>query len=212
MSRPYGIQIVGDYAYVSVSPGFLDGDGGISIVNIADPLNPTIEGSTTSVTGQGGVRQLQVVGDYAYVPSLGDVSNLCVIDVTDKTNPVEVGCVVDSSALNQAFCVRVLGDYAYVGLRDTKTLTVVNIADPTNPTIVSSMSSNWYIDTLEIFDGEIYATQAYNTLGLAKLSLDDPTNPVEIDSVTLPQAPQGIAIKDGYVYVPSYNSHTVNQG
>jgi hypothetical protein len=150
--RATEVEMAGDWAFVATDSGE-EGEGGVVIVNIADPAKPFIESRWTAEMG--GLRDgsygdvdLSPDGNIAVLTNAhcgtcaeGEVAWAVLIDVTDKAKPKLLGKVVDDATI----------DYVHTATLDNKTLylnpqvaafypqpgnahiTVVDVSDPANP-------------------------------------------------------------------------------
>ncbi|MCJ7726643.1 MAG: beta-propeller domain-containing protein, partial [Acidimicrobiia bacterium] len=110
---------------------------------------------------------------------------------------VEVGSVGEMGKGERIYSVRFIGDAAYVvTFRQTDPLYVVDLSDPTRPTVAGELKIPGYSAYLHpLGDGRLLgigqdATDEGRTLG-AKVSLfdvSDPSDPKEVDSFTLPDS------------------------
>jgi len=98
--------VIGGLAYVVSTNGALPG---LFIIDVSDPLNPTLVSATG--TGAGGF-DVQVVGSYAYIVTRGSSpgDGLRVLDVSNPVTPVDVG----GYDLPHAESLAVAYPYAYV--------------------------------------------------------------------------------------------------
>jgi len=94
----YGVEVVGNYAYVA------DYSAGLQIIDVSDPANPTLAGSYNTPGSSFGVT---VSGNYAYV---ANSPTLQIIDISNPANPVYAGSYNTGGALK----VTVSGNYANV--------------------------------------------------------------------------------------------------
>jgi hypothetical protein len=111
----------------------------LHVIDISNPVNPSIVGSVASSTALDDVWSVYVSGKYAYVASESDDS-LRIIDISDPTTPSIVGGVKDATNLNGARSVYVSGKYAYVAARDDDSIRIIDISSSTNPTMVGGVS------------------------------------------------------------------------
>jgi hypothetical protein len=138
-----------------------------------------------------------VQGDYVYV---GGGGKLYIVNVQDKTNPV----VVSSFwiATDPIVDVAVQGNYAYVAELSadptgSSALDIVDISDPTDPTIVGT-----YVGTVKTVTVSGY--YAYLTSGMDFIILDihDPAKPSVVkDYFWDTAAANHVLVKDNYAYV-----------
>ena len=128
----YDVTVIGSIAYVAVAAVAAESQGGLVIVNVANPDNPVVLGQLT-VKGRRayGVR---VIGQSAYMANGYD--GLQIVDVSNPGAPRQLGTVGFTSAFAQAYDVEVVGSMAYVasGLGG---LQGVNIATPSSPSVIS---------------------------------------------------------------------------
>ncbi len=160
------VNIVGNDAFVvakneNASPSSNDNGTGdsLTVVDISTPTSPTVVGSalrdTTNLFGAYGVAVSSIGGtQYAFVASQGLLqsqptapdTNPGQFSVIDLSTMTIVGHVSDptsgpfSNALQHATAVSVQGTFAYVTAFYGKQLTVIDISNPDNPSIVGSDS------------------------------------------------------------------------
>jgi choice-of-anchor B domain-containing protein len=116
--------VIGNYAYVGT-----EGGGGIQIVDISDPTNPTLVATYTDTVG----ASHNIFGDPSrnllFVVGGSGVGGLQVLDVTVPTAPVEIG-----SWQNQYIHdMSIEGDLAYVSLISANRFRILDLTDPANP-------------------------------------------------------------------------------
>ncbi|NCS55322.1 MAG: hypothetical protein GPJ23_25185 [Microcystis aeruginosa G13-05] len=130
----FGVQIVGNYAYVAASWSV-----GLQIIDISNPAAPNFKGNyntsgdavAPTLKGNyntpGTAVDVQVVGNYAYVAdwALG----LQIIDISNPAAPNLKGNYNTSGA---AADVQVVGNYAYVADYEGG-LQILDVSDFTNP-------------------------------------------------------------------------------
>ncbi len=97
--------------------------------------------------------------------------------------------------------VAVRGDYAYIG--DEKTFTIVDVSNPTSPTVVGKTPP---IPTPgDVKDIAIHSDYAYVVTGrdtkLRVIDVSDPTAPAEIGSHQTPWWATEVDVSEGYAYV-----------
>ena len=98
-----------------------DGDGGLRIINIANPYSPFETGYCNT---PGEARGVAVSGIFAYVAAKD--TGLRIINITDTSSPFEAGYC---DTPGEAYGVAVSGDYAYVA-DGTRGLQIVYIGQP----------------------------------------------------------------------------------
>ena len=199
--------VSGRYAYVTS-----DTEPRLSIIDIADPTNPFIVGSTSTDSLLDDIDQVVVVGNYAYVTA-GTADNLAVIDVSDPSNPTVVAAVGDSSTMNRPRGLYIKGHYAYIAVHSSGRLVIVDIADPLNPIIVGSVggTASDLRNARDVYAVGKYAFLPCQTIGaegskpcLTSVDISDPTNPLIVSKLSLDNATgtgREIHIVGRYAYV-----------
>ena len=176
IAAPNEVELAGDWAFVSTDDPDEDGpkQGGLVIVNIADPTRPFVEGRWNSATG--GVRDgsygdvdLSPDGNLAVLTNAhcsecaeGEVPWVVLIDVSDKANPELVGKIIDDETM----------DYVHTSTLDNKMLY-------TNPQVAAffPQPGNAHITAFDI---------------------SDPSNPVKVGTISGPDSEAGLA-HDSYI-------------
>lgn len=127
-----GVTVEGGYAYLMTHYG------GLVIVDVSDPLNPTFVGRL-SLAGTGNEHwQAEIRGNYAFLASR---SGLVVVNITDRSNPVLVRELGLGGGTPQDIVLD--GNYAYI-VRRSAGFSIVDISDPVNPVEVAEVTSNYY--------------------------------------------------------------------
>jgi len=170
LDKPESVHVRGKYAYVAAETA-----NTLCVIDISNPTSPSIIGSVTNAN-LGSPESLYVCGKYAYVA--GEVGNcLSVVNISTPTAPSYVTTLTDSTYLYNPETVYVSGKYAYVVGHGDKNdeaytgdyLTIVDISDPTSPTIAGSIagSGNLEIPYAVSVSGKYayVASQGSNTSG-----------------------------------------------
>lgn len=122
----------GEQAYVG------DARGNFHVINIFNPLNPSVQGGLTLADGTASGYDIFKKGNYIYLAN--GSQGLCVIDVSTPQSPRQTGRLTLDDA---AYDCKVDGNYAYVAyswggfvkvdVSDSgKPVAVANLADPSN--------------------------------------------------------------------------------
>jgi hypothetical protein len=241
------VNIFGGYAYVvsknrngpSGSKSNDDGTGnGLTILDIAtNPTQPIIVGSIRDPINLFGAYGIGVSGSYAYVAAQGCLSgqpcpnqnvgdSFVVVNISDPFHPAIVATIKNSSlpspwtgsgALKHATAVAIDGHYAYVTASYSNRLTVIDIANPLNPTIVSSIQDNAKLGfdvDVAVANGYAYvADQGTATGRVAVVDVHDPANPQIVGVVPstggMLNGGYRIRLRGNFAYVSAVNSHAV---
>jgi len=102
---------------------------------------------------------------------------------------------------NSGLAVHVSGNYAYVS---DGNLQVIDIADPTNPTIVGSADTPDRAYGVYVSDN--YAYVADYESGLQVIDVSDPTNPTIVGSADTPGYARDVYVSGNYAYVADGDS------
>lgn len=164
-----------------------------AVVNAQDPSAPFVQGSV-----EPGAQPLQVAvkGDYAYTVSI--YKGLQVFDVSNPSTPVLVG---QTPGKYDAYSLAIVGDYAYV---QAGSLNIVDIFDPTSPTVVLTGwggmgGSGFEVTGLAAGDSTLY-TGGDLLGGVRSCDIWVPTSPTALQVLPLPQLPQAVAVEGNHAY------------
>ena len=195
---PRGTDLVleGDLAFVSSQAS--DGSGGLRIIDISNPYDPSLLGHLACPGSQNDVA---IAGDIAILgmhqafeaPGCTDHprGGLRLVDVSDPTEPAEISFLhIPNSGVHT---LTVVGDtglvYASPGgiglsVRDLET-TIIDISDPLNPTIVGTFLPP---GTTGCHDVTVVGDRAYCAAADATQIWDisDPVAPVVITAIVNP--------------------------
>lgn len=120
------VKVVGAIAYViDQSEHSL---GGLVLVNVSNPSNPT---ELSSYRDGGWPQRVDVAGGFAYIADA--FYGLEVINVSDPMNPTKVGEYVGSG---EVYDVQVVDNIAFIADWNNG-LVVLNVSDPSNPVYLS---------------------------------------------------------------------------
>lgn len=222
-----GVAVSGTTAYVA------DYGGGLQIIDVADPKNPSVIGSLDT---PGGAKEISLAGTKVYVVYKG----LQIIDVSRPQAPVMMG---SADIPGRAEGIAVAGDIAYVA-DPWYGLHLIDVSRPESPEIITSVSTpgNTYGvavagHTAYVADGDkglqivdvadpknpriVGSALMGNAIGIAVIQdtayvtdnsrgclqvvdVSNPTHPVIIKSVDTPGAAHSITVADNTAYVLDY--------
>ena len=220
------VEVVGDYAYVSVGPR-------LAVLDISDPHAPILLGQTEALPDD--VWALAVAGDYAYVTALG--GGMRVVDIGDPNDPhivntvatsiwargmavsggylyladgdegMQVYVLTDPSAPQWLACARVSptsvtvcveGDYAYLG-HISRGLRIIDVSDPAFPQRLGR-SAGFVEWDVAVSGG--YAFVAGGDDGLLVFDVGDPNDPrLVYEDGGFYELATGVALAGSYVYL-----------
>jgi hypothetical protein len=167
------IQKVGNIAYIA------DGDSGLVLINIANPLNPNLLGTYNTL---GYANYVTVVNNIAYVAE-GDFGDgyrgLQIIDVSNSHNPVLISSI---DTVGLANSVAVEGNTAYVDNRAAG-LQIIDVSNLQNPILLGSYDTPGSSLHVAVRDSIAYLTfLSTNTSGLLIIDATNPLNPTLMGS------------------------------
>ncbi|MEO0227929.1 MAG: T9SS type A sorting domain-containing protein [candidate division WOR-3 bacterium] len=167
------------------------GSGGLTVVNIANTSNPYVV--ATDTTGE--ARAIVVNGDYAY--TVGYINpGFWVYDITNPLSPYQIGYYNSGTSYSLA----IKDTFAFIGTSNG--LTILNIVNPSNPTFISSYSTNGTIYGLSVKGSYAVLSSSEWTCGYIKIiDISAINNPLEVGFYTTPYSPQGIEVLDTLIFV-----------
>jgi len=129
-SYPQDISVENDIAYIA------DGHGGVEVVDVSDPLNPSVIGYVDLIDGSTGIK---VDGDYAYVSEY-ILGGLQVVDISTPSSPTLVGWYQPSGVF--ALGVESFNGFVYIsdglgGIQIYRNLLVTPVSVEPDETIVT---------------------------------------------------------------------------
>jgi hypothetical protein len=161
--------------------GFLVGQRGLLIVDLAEPSKPVAVSTNEFVVRETEVPQIAVDGNYAYVVH---GTRLRVIDVADKSHPREVGVFVDQGFWPGLYDVVVRDGLAYVG--SAIGLHLIDVSNPETPTLIRSEALDaWLLPIkLRLLLNGNYLYAGYQGR-LVSFDVSDPLHPAPFPRVDL---------------------------
>lgn len=219
-ANPFQVAVINDTGKfnfpveISISPNgnfaYVVNDGEVNyltIVNITDPLNPSVV-SSLSNSSSDGANSVVGTENFVYIATWSN-EEVRVIDVTDKANPVFVGSLFDSQLLSNGGIDTDNDELVYVASGDagagfTGAMVIVNVTDKANPNVVS-----FYNGTGAGLDNPlkvIYSSNGYVFMSgqngaLRLLDVSDPTNPFLISEITGLGSGYGLDAQDSIAYL-----------
>jgi Tfp pilus assembly protein FimT len=196
------VTVVGNYAYVA------DQNSGLQIIDISNPINPTLTGTYDTPGIAFGVA---VVDNYAYVAD--QAAGLQIIDISDPTNPTLISTY---NTPDNAINVTVVGDYAYVADLNSNLnsdapntaagLQIINISDPNNPTLQGRADTPGRAIDVSVVGNYAYIADEFE--GLQIFDISNPSNPQLIGNYDYDDTGRalGVAVEGNYAYLADDNA------
>lgn len=201
--------VSGNYLYVPVAN---KGIASLKVYNITDRTNPVYV-STVTTTAQ--VRTVDISGNYAYVGlnnSGGWGSPINTFAIYNISNPSNVTNVSDLYIGDWINVIKVSGPMAYLGTTQhfgNDTLVSVNVNNPANPSISTTLDVGNTVYDLAVYDGHVYAAMDSVHSGLAGVNIENPFAPTVSFIEDSGGKSTGIAANDTHLFV---SIDTANRG
>mgnify|MGYP001048695620 CR=1 FL=1 len=162
----HGLSIAGNYAYV------VDSEYGLRVIDISDPYRPHQVADFKPLPS--GVEALASQGDYVFVSDSGAL--LRALDISFPTDPV-VRSFIRKTSSGSVSDILISGGFAYI--IDSQTgLQIVDIEDPTQLRLVSTVELRGGTEAIAISQGYAYFSGQYG--GMTVVDISDPFNPIYV--------------------------------
>ena len=163
----YGVNVKGDFAYVSAWAA------GLHIVDISDPTDPT-KVKTVNVSdanpNRNGTAAVDFIGDFAYVTNAYSIE---ILDISNPRNPIRVKTVDDFLYSRN---MTIVGNVAYVA-NGRSGLATYDVSDPRNPVLKGVVKLQGGHMALDVTIKGNFAYVSAHTAGLQVIDVSDITNP-----------------------------------
>jgi hypothetical protein len=190
--RATGMEIVGDYAYVSAGwEDELDDDARLVVMDLSDPQVPVL---ATQETLPFGSELIAAAGNKAYIMQFTDLQLLHVYDVQNPLMPQQAGSL---EMPVQPYSAAAAGDYLYLACGNAGLL-VVDARDPAQPSLVATIATAGFVSSITLLDG--FALMADSASGVVLLDLTDQAAPLVIGNAAVRGNARGAFLQNGLVY------------
>ncbi|HEX04616.1 MAG TPA: hypothetical protein ENH10_05585, partial [Bacteroidetes bacterium] len=132
------------------------------------------------------------VGNYAYIAA--GLDGLYIYDISDFSN------IVQLSSLNvgaEVMDVIVVGDYAFVGT--TAGVTSINVSDPSNPSVASSVTTASRVFSVDVSGSYVYGAGA--SAGLVVVNISNPNALNLVTEFDTPGYARDVAVTGNFAFV-----------
>ncbi len=136
-------------------------------------------------------------GNYVYIADRNNTLNtgLRIIDVTNPRNPLLAGVWIASG---QCWGIDVVGSYAYVG--DGGSLKIVNIANPSSPIIVGSVTfSTSTVTGIKVLGNYAYIGQSSGWFQIVNIT--NPLNPLLVGNLNVGAEISHVTVDGQFAYI-----------
>ena len=182
--RASEVFVRGHFAYVA------DKASGLQIIDISNPSNPTLSGTSTT---QWAALGIVVDGDYAYIAD-GE-AGLQVIDISDPYNPTVVS---SCNSPGTAMAVFVLDSLAYMA-DGASGLQIISIANRQAPSIIGSYDTPGTAYGIYVSYPFAYIADRYE--GLQIINVMNPNDPSLIGMYDTSNRAYDVSVSDNYAFV-----------
>lgn len=185
-----------EFLYVSDTHAYVvNRDIGLSIVDITDPSSPIVE----SFLGMNDDAQ-GVYGNDNYIYVADGRAGLEIVDVQDPMNPIIAGNY-HPGILSYFRDVYIVDSLAYVAVSTINRMTILNLSDPVNPTLVGEYLAPGR-PFLVCVEGD-YAYLSIESIGMHIIDITDPTAPVLAGAFneSAPLNIWGMDVHGDYLYI-----------
>jgi len=151
-----GVFVNGNYAYVVRAADITAGANELTVVNVTNPLTPTIAGGYNNDIA---MNEIYVSGNNAYIATSSTTQEMLVMNTATPTAPTLAATYNPATAL-AALTVTGFGNTVLLGMGTT--LDAINVTTPTAPTRLGTFTAAGTIN-----DVDVDITNKYAFLGTA---------------------------------------------
>ncbi len=175
------------------------------LVDVSDPVNPRIVGSYEVGAG---VNDIFISGSYAFLATTHDDRELMILDITDPGTPLRIGAVnLTGEDDARGIYVNSQDSWAHVvrendGSHPTHSeLAVIDVMDPTVPTILGSFKFSEDINTVVAADNLSFIGTSFASEEFQIYEVSDPSAITYWSGLNFPQIANDMALEDNMIYV-----------
>ena len=204
------VFVVGNYAYLVT----LTNSSGAEffIVNISNPLAPTLTGSLELGAD---INAVYVSGNYAYLATSDNSNEFRIVNITVPTVPVALSSI-NLSGNEDAYDITVSGTYAYLGRANSATqeLYLINVGTPAAPTTTGTLEVGGNINGVVLDGSYVYLATGVDAGEFRVVDVSVPATPSSAGTLNLPTTVDAneLDISDSYAYVVTADNTTAPGG
>ena len=142
-----------------------------------------------------------IQGDYAFVGDLGG-RKIIVADISVPASPV----VISSVTVPTPYQIVIKNNLAFIAGRENG-ITILDITDPFNPTILSRYDTLEFSCKVDISDNVLFTTN--RQAGLEIVDITDPSNPQFLCKLDFEGEWQGVILQENFLYVTQWGDSRV---
>lgn len=190
------VGINGNFAFLGT---FMDSPNYLWVLNASNPASLTqaaVVPLTSLDPAWGAPRELAIQGTYLYV---ADEYGLRIYDISSPADISFTGKIDLHSSGDETVGVAVSGSYAYVAGGSTG-IRVVNINDPTNPTLSSTFTTDGFNQATGVSGNRLYAGNSGSGIQILDIS-NLPNIPPALGSYDTPGTVDAVAASGNTLFV-----------
>jgi hypothetical protein len=197
LTGPGGAALSGNYAIVA------DGASGLRMVDISNPMSPTLAGTGASLSGVA-LTRVAVKGDYAYAASHPGMQ---IFDISDPTHPFVAGFIdSDGGGAND---IALRGQFAYIAdgaYFQANGLKVIDVSNPALPFQVGKWSGGMTIWRVALYGDYAFVADDFPSSGLFTVNINPASSAFlsgygPVDTSTASCLSTGVEVFGPYAYV-----------
>jgi len=198
-STANGMSVSGDGTVVYL--GTYNNSGSeFHALDVSDPTTPVLL-SGVAIVSNPRVYGISILGNYAYLATNGDTTELVVIDISDPASMTEVG-TYDSPGTSDARRVFASGDYAYLAkYSGDEEFDIIDITTPASPVQKSSIEFNDNLNDVFVKDDYAFLGSNANDKEIVIVDLSRKEAPTIVGEIDVNSDVNGIIEKDDILYI-----------
>lgn len=167
------VFVSGNYAYIADSTV-------LRIVDISNPITPTLTGSYTA---PGAINSISVSGNTAFLATAGNTAEMVVVNVTNKASPsliinYDVGGLADMTSIFISGTLAYLGRVASATAGENE-FYIINIANPASPSVSGSLNLTATVNSVHVNGNFAYLATSVTTAELTIVNVTTPAAPTQ---------------------------------
>lgn len=177
---PRYVKVQGDYAYVWLDGG-LGGQDYLATVDIRNRANPSVVANfSTNISAD--VQSLDVVGHYVYF-LIGD--SIYIYDAADPANMNTTPVATIATGGTGPKGIDVYQGYAYIANYNSNNISVIDVKNPLNPSLVTTLATANGPVGISIEGGYAYVHHQNSANTLSVINVKNPASPSVVATLDL---------------------------
>jgi len=183
----WGVFIQDSFAYIADC-------GAVTVVNVSNPSNPWVTGTTFDAWAQG----IFVKDTIAYTNSTGMQSRFETVSIVDPNSPYRLGwCYVSPTSGIDPIGICIVDTITYLAIGDDG-LILINVSNPSFPDTIQSYITSGHAIDLAVQDTLIYIVDSDSLL---IWNISNPFSLFPVSAIDMPTGCYGVCVLGSYAYV-----------